>query len=644
MTLIVGAGISIPEPTGSPDFKQLRNHFLSEAGVDDLRAKFELDIEELSPEQVFDALDDESEETRQAIRRHLWWACEPREPNQNHFAIAAMLGAGVKVWTPNFDTRIETAASRLGIEIQVVAPGDSLEVLGPALIKPHGTFPFPGDPPIEPAHHDYELLFQASRVWLMAEDWTKKLKSDIRNREVFLFGYRGADPDLTPVLLEAFEGARAVTWCELPSRLKRLRRILATSKAHAKACNPSDALLELGEALAPHTIPETEVRLPELSGEPEVTLSNVSKAQLLGQLRGPREARRYLRKALFFDRAASKRQLLVKLLRSTGYDIPWARGPLMAVLSGLMRFPQFNRRASVAGLYAILLDSRPIRSSDHRAIARLRRNPNAEDPQILTRIASIEKLHGDLDQATNDAEQSLAALQRDGKPALEAMTTYILAWTLRQRGQFDRRAALIDSYEDRLPHIGFNWAAWLNLDQALALLHAGKADDARREMDGPFMEYVRRLIRHPMFRLDNDLTEALVRWHEAGPEGINRPLEEILQRHPVRRLTHPPFTAIDTLIMLGDHARAIGDKAEMIRYLNKARRHTRSDLQLAEIELVQVAASGERVRLERLRDQAVSRQFGLIAQTVEAIVAFLDDLPQAEDVVYRPNLPLAGCY
>jgi len=646
VTLIVGAGISVPAPTGAPDFETLRDSFLARAGIDDLRSEFEFELDELSPEQVFDALDDNREETRQAIRREIWWACEPKEPNANHHAVAAMLDAGAKVWTPNFDTMIETAALRQGIEIEVVAPGDPLEVSGPALYKPHGTFPFPGDPPQEPARHDYDLLFQASRVWLLDEEWAEKLAADIRNRDLFLFGYRGADPDLTPVLLEAFEGARSVTWWEFPGHLlKRLERLVGNSKVKLEAGNPTEGLLELGQALAPHSVPPPPTRKPLRPAAPlEFKPSNVSQAQLLGQLRGSAVARRYLVKALLFDRGTRKLPLLVKLLRSSGYDISWVRAPLMVALAGLLGLPKLRERPLLAELYATLLDSRPLRPSDRRAIGRLRSSPLAERPQILTRIASIEKLHGELAQASADAEQSLSLLRLQRHPALEAMTIYILAWTYRQRGEFGRRAALAERYEQRMPHIGFNWAAWLQLDEALVALHAGKAAAARERMKSPFMKYARQLIRHPMFRLDDDLTEALVRWHEHGPEGIDTMLEEILTRHPIRRFSHPAFTAVDTMIVLGDHARVSGDLGAMRRRLRTARKRTCSDLQLAEVELVEVVASEDRVRLERLRAQAADRDYGLIVQTVDAVVASLEGREQTGPVIHRPRLPLAGAY
>jgi hypothetical protein len=645
VTLIVGAGISVPAPTEAPDFRKLRNHFLSR--IDGLGKQIDFELDELSPEQVFDGLDDGREETRRAIRREIWWECEPKEPNPNHYAVAAMLAAGVRVWTPNFDTMIETASRRLGLKTTVVVPGDSLDADGPVLYKPHGTFPFPGDPPREPAEHDYDLLFQASRVWLLEEDWADKLTADIRGRDVYLFGYRGADPDLTPVLLDAFEGSRSVTWWEFPSgsNFERLREMLRETQVKLEPGDPSAALLALGRSLAPHSIPSCPDRPPlRPPSAPPFEPSNVSRARILGQMKGAAVARRFLTRAIFLDRGAKKLPLLLKLVRSAGYDIPWLRTPVLIMLSILLKAPRARSQPKLAELYATILDSRPRRPSDRRAISRLRQTPFAERPEVLTRIASIEKLHGELKTASEDAESSLSQLSHRRNPALEAMTVYILAWTYRQQGEFERRAQLVARYEDRMPHIGFNWAAWLRLDEALVELHAGRGMKARELMESPFMGYARRLIRHPMFRLDDDLTAALVRWHENGPGDVDEMLTEILSRHPVRRFGHPPFTAIDTLIVLADQARAGGDLGAMQHHLRRAQSRTSSALQIAETRLVEAAASGSRSRLANLRTEASAHGFGLIEQNVEAIVAFSEGRDQSGQVIYRPDLPLAAGY
>src|SRR5262249_10177656 len=115
LVVIVGAGISFDAPTRAPGFGQIRNLFLERCGFEKLVKEEEskgeqgrwLNVNDLSPEQIFNALDDGREETQQQIRADLWRLCETRGPNQNHEAVAKLIGAGAKVWTPNFDTMIE---------------------------------------------------------------------------------------------------------------------------------------------------------------------------------------------------------------------------------------------------------------------------------------------------------------------------------------------------------------------------------------------------------------------------------------------------------------------------------------------------------------------------------------------------------
>lgn len=122
--VIVGAGISVDPPSGAADFWTLRNYFLRLA--DGALDPQEFTLEEVSSEQVFDAIDDGREQTREAVRHALWWQCEVGAPNANHYCVAALLAAGVRVWTPNFDTLIERASTRMGLEVARLLPGDKL--------------------------------------------------------------------------------------------------------------------------------------------------------------------------------------------------------------------------------------------------------------------------------------------------------------------------------------------------------------------------------------------------------------------------------------------------------------------------------------------------------------------------------------
>jgi hypothetical protein len=101
---------------------------------------------------------------------------------------------------------------------------------------------------------------------------------------------------------------------------------------------------------------------------------------------------------------------------------------------------------------------------------------------------------------------------------------------------------------------------------------------------------------------------------------------------------------VDTLIVMADHARAIGDESSMRRHLARGRRRTSSVLQEAQVELVDTVASGDHLRLVALRDDATRRGFGLISATAEAVIRYLDDPKAPATVFYRPHLPLAGTY
>jgi SIR2-like domain len=645
VALVVGAGISRSPPTNAPDFRELRDSFLKLADPSIDPERFELD--ELSPEQVFDALDDGTEELRRSVKRELWWRCESGAPNPNHYAVATLLRAGARVWTPNYDTMIERAAERLRIAIRSVTPGDSLDRDDvPELLKPHGSFPYGGDPPAEPVSHDYPLLFRASEVWLLDEDWAARLRDDLRGRHVFLYGYRGADPDLVLPLVDAFHNARTVEWWEFPNvpNYGRLTRWLANSPVRLRAGNPSDAL----QALAAELVGFDASDLTAADGaalsrsRPRIALSYLSRAGLLGQFLGSSAARKMLRKAILRDRGGRKRAARL-LVRSAGYDIAWVRTPLLLLLGGLLRLPN-PYLSQLQELYVTLVDSRPLRPADRRAVENVRRRTRGGRGAILVRLASKEKLLGDLDAAVADAEaarRSLDVADPEG-PQLEAMAVYNLAWIYRQRAEFDVRRGLLDDYAERMPHIGFNWAAWIELDEALAALNLGDLALARKHSAEPFLDYARGLIAHPLYRLDDDLVRAQLEWYEEGPgPSVERELQQIVDSYtPYGRWRRPSFTLLNTIILLGDHARATGDHARMRSYLVRARQKTASKLQSAQIELVDAVAEGDRRRLERLRAAARDVSFGLIAATVDAV---LGDTPAAR-VAYASSRPLAGTY
>jgi sugar phosphate isomerase/epimerase len=109
-------------PSGAPGFIALRDALLNAALGEDVSRQITGDIGwHITPEQVFERLDDGRPEQRTEIVRYLQRVLDVAvEPNLNHVVLAALLHAGASVWTTNFDRLIERAGERMGIPVEVV--------------------------------------------------------------------------------------------------------------------------------------------------------------------------------------------------------------------------------------------------------------------------------------------------------------------------------------------------------------------------------------------------------------------------------------------------------------------------------------------------------------------------------------------
>jgi hypothetical protein len=660
LVVIVGAGISFDAPTCAPGFGEIRDRFLRKCGFDWLVEEDpdekgpagkdrRLDVDHLAPEQIFDALDDKREQTKQQIRRDLWWLCETRGPNQNHKAVVDLIAVGAKVWTPNFDTMIERSA-REGQEIAVVTEPGRIAAGPNVLMKPHGSFPRTGGKEREePKFHDYDLLFESSEVWQLDPAWRAKLEEDCADRDVHLFGYRGADPDLTPAILAALAISRSAIWWDCDSKnLKRLARYVDPAYVQLEDGDPSAALRDLSRKRAGFVEEQMAAGAPEPQRGPEYKLryepTFESRAGLAGAISAAGDARRLRLKALVRDESPNRRKLVISLLRSTGYDWAPARSPIAFAFARGMRRSRAGKedREGMAVLYLTLIDSRPLRRSDAKAIARVRGLDLGSSAQAAVRFASIEKLHGDLTTAREDAEHALAVVGKN--PFLEGMTRYNLAWIYRQQGDLERRRGLTGEVEDLYAHIGPNWAAWIALDDALLALHAGDTKTAKGKIDGPFMKFVTDSIGHPAYRQDAVTAEALLKWHVFGPDHAFGDLEEELATRPPSRILPARYSSITTLLLVADNCRARGDLAPARRCLRRARSRALSMLQQSQIDLAEAFTDGDIGRLGAVEADARGRGFGLVAATAAAAPAALDGRPSIGELLVAPELPLPALY
>jgi hypothetical protein len=645
ITLFVGAGIS--RSSGLPDFRQLRDFFLRPILGKKVDA---IDMADLSPEQIFDALDDGLPETREAIRRAMWQACEPLEPNQNHYAIALLARAGAHVWTPNFDTLIERAAQRLGVSWSTRAsdleqppqPG-AYELI---VNKVHGTFPYGGDPPSEPSRHDYALLFARSQLWgPLGDGWASPLTAAIAGRRVFVFGYRGVDLDIMPVLLTALPQASEVQWWEGdPQNHARLTELFA-GLAHVRiqAGDPSARLHGLPAAFGDTTaIPDQ--GLPgarwEQAGGYEGRVSHRARASVLGQFRGSSYARSELLRSIVFDPAELRGDSAVALTRSIGFDKPLIGSVLVALLGLALRFKPFKDQEKLWEIYAAIVDALPLRHTDERDLGRLADSPFGKRGGLLVRAASKRKRMGQLDKAAAAGEQAQAELRVLAKPrpTLEAMTAYNLAWIYRQQWNIPARQELLATFRDRLAHVGFNWLGWIGLEEVLFELTVGNAPQARAIFENPRMRYARR-IDHPLFMFDNSLAETLIAWTQNGPAGIDDRLAVLIRRNRRRgRLHRSAYSRINALLLMADHARVTSRPDTMQQLLRTARRDTRSALQRTQAMLIQAVAVQDTTMLARL---ARDSRFGLIAQTAQIATV---DAPADTLVKLAPAGPLPALF
>ncbi|MDO8185538.1 SIR2 family protein [Conexibacter sp. JD483] len=627
MTLFVGAGVSVE--SGAPDFKRLRDIFLRPLVGPGACA--EIGVDQFAPELLFQALDDGREETRERVRRTMWQECEPHRPGPNHHAIARLGAAGARVWTTNFDTLIERAASIDGIPCRVIAataspagavarPGELL------LLKPHGSFPQSGDPPREPRVHDYPLLFRSTDVWReLGGTWLERLREDCAGRDVRLFGYRGADLDVVPALLRGLPGATRVEWWEFDDAAGHGRANAAQLQARfgpatmVRLGAPSQALQQLSAGSDSRPLPPL-VAPPDpgpLPVSPLVATWSL-KAVADGQFRGSAHARRAYARALLSDPWVLRPRALSRLLRSAGYDLRPVGAAELALLRVALRLPRVRDAFEPWRMYATLLDAQPQRPGDERDLARLRGSRHAGSADLLVRLSSKLKRDGQLTAAAADAQSALDELRRRERPQplLEAMAAYNLAWIERQRWQPARRREVVAAYGERMPHIGFNWAAWLHLDDTLLALCEGRVADARERLSDPFVRFARERIAHPSYLADEQLANVLLDWHEHGPGGVAGRLEQVLRFDGTVGRRAPSFNAVDTLVLLAEHARVVGDRSRCERLLGDAARRTRSRLQLRRITLVGAAAADDAAALDAL---AHDPEAGLVAATASAL-------------------------
>jgi hypothetical protein len=223
--MFLGAGASVPAPSGMPTFQMLSAAVLESIGWrlssdGELWARPpypEFSWPAMAPEVLFGALSQFGVQFAEAIAQTL----RGTAPNAVHDIAARVLARGGLVWTTNIDDGIEHAC------LAAPSRAGSASHIAPALLKPLGETA-PGT--LVKFHgtvEDARTLAFTDRELLAPLDppVVRHLSQLAAGRLMVLYGYAGADADLFDLLDGAFSAAREIIWFEPdPERRSEIER------------------------------------------------------------------------------------------------------------------------------------------------------------------------------------------------------------------------------------------------------------------------------------------------------------------------------------------------------------------------------------------------------------------------------------
>ena len=468
LSLFVGAGISLPPPSSLPLFGALREAIASGLGVHSSRF-----LNLIAPEFLLSSL----YRNGISVSEILLATLSVGEPNALHFSLAEAATAGVDVWTTNADELIEAAAVQRGYDLQksygkgAGRPADSVH-----LFKLHGTL------------NDIDsLAFRTEDVLTpISAELAAKLRQSFRDRDVMICGYAGADPDVMPALLSAFDDAASVEWFEIhPSvvHLKaRYRSLLAEGKLKITTVpNPSLALYQrLTEYGLGRDTPSLMVSALDLVAPVRPDLrrwnlktSHFAAGQLFEQIGKPnRGIARYRIGARYGS--VRERLLCYRQFMSAGlyYKKPWAR-KTRSLIAFASRLPYSPWRQRLLSIHARLLEREGRYEEAYiaaeRAFAEDRRVPD----RMLDVCAASRKV-GRLTRASILSEEAIrllgAGTATQGKWMARAL--YEHTYALRLGGTYQKALTAVDKFLDLAVYGGPNWRAWALCQQGCVLCQA----------------------------------------------------------------------------------------------------------------------------------------------------------------------------
>jgi tetratricopeptide (TPR) repeat protein len=464
----LGAGASLPEPSGLATFGHIRNGFIShlskvirQVDTQDITLPQQDHIvknlkEVTPPEAIFRLLD---QIDRTALQRGLLQVLSGGTPNKTHHAAANLLAAGGVVWTTNFDTLIERAAGlepiadpRIAFDQRDLASFTNPNV---RLIKPHGSL----------ARFD-SLIFRSQDVFrLLPQPIRDRLVQDVKDYFFVFLGYRAWDLDLKPILSDAVNQFGEGLWFTKPEEENYVKETFAAAVETGRlqicaAEKPSELFWKWSSANG------------LLSGLPTEVISSPNIEPLVSLVDNPRIAASLLRRcgalsiarSLLWDELCGLRLSALEpyfsILRQQRSSVGQVYDAIRAVLN-LIRPSTFDN-----GLYRLaytFFESGAYSVASSVAGLSISR----ASPTRRVQLGASLRMAGRLEEAL----AVLPTVPQDDPDLvdLEARVAFERAISLRWLGRETEALALIQAVRDRVAHAGTHWTGWFYFEEATCL-------------------------------------------------------------------------------------------------------------------------------------------------------------------------------
>ena len=478
--LFVGAGISVP--AGLPAFDELRTELFEQIVqwswlAPASRRRIATHLCMLAPEYAVSLLDDDGRGARDYICQRLQGA----EPTAEHKLLALALRKGALVYTPNFDSLIETA---VGEGIDVAIRRTESDVPGSAkLLKLHGSCP--------------DIVVRAEEVMVsISGAWAGRFLADCSRQQSHLvvWGYRGSDPDLAPLVLAGAAAASICTWIaysdeDAERANAHLSGVVGASVISARSLTSQTR--KLVAAIVDPTglvdLAEQETSSFSQSGPHQYAIKRpTTRARALGHLGGARIGRRAWWNAFL----RGERSALKPLARSYLFDSHLVQ---TAVLSTAPLTASRSVNAQLWNAVLTAAEGRGARSSDDRLIRdlskrreRFSRIDGEEGTELLARDVSLMRRRGRLLDASNALDALEMRIRKSGERVSSTWRGRLLyerTIILRLRGETESARQHLESIDtESAAIVGANWTMWLEDEKCALSIWSEDVDASERHL------------------------------------------------------------------------------------------------------------------------------------------------------------------